>query len=110
VLQNAIATGTRIDVLNIMTFDYYLASEPAPLDMAAEAISAAENVHTQLAGLYPGASSARLLAMEGSTLMPGIDGYPGKTEITSLSDAQQVLGFARDHGSPPHKPAPSGGA
>ena len=30
--------------------------------------------------------------------MPGIDDYPKKTEITSLSDAQQVLGFARDHG------------
>ena len=96
--QNAIATGTRIDVLNIMTFDYYLASEPAPLDMAKEAIGAAENVHTQLAGLYPGASAARLWAMEGITLMPGIDDYPGKTEITSPSDAQQVLGFARDHG------------
>jgi hypothetical protein len=98
VLQNAIATGTRIDVLNIMTFDYYLAREPAPLDMAAEAISAAENVHAQLARLYPGASAARLWAMAGITLMPGIDDYPRKTEITSLSDAQQVLSFARDHG------------
>jgi hypothetical protein len=98
VLRNAIATGTRIEVLNIMTFDYYLASEPAPLDMAAEAIDAAENVHTQLARLYPGASAARLWAMEGITLMPGIDDHPGKTEITSLSDAQQVLGFARGHG------------
>lgn len=94
VLRNAAATGTRIDVLNIMTFDYYLASEPAPLDMGAEAISAAENVHSQLASLYPGYSQARLWAMEGITLMPGIDDYPGKTEITSLANTQQVLDFA----------------
>ena len=98
VLQNAVATGTRIDVVNIMTFDYYLASEPAPLDMGAEALSAAQAAHTQLAALYPAASSARLWAMEGITLMPGIDDYPGKTEITSLADARQVLGFAREHG------------
>ncbi len=98
VLQNAVATGTRIDVVNIMTFDYYLASEPAPLDMGAEALSAAQAAHTQLAALYPAASSARLRAMEGITLMPGIDDYPGKTEITSLADARQVLGFAGEHG------------
>ena len=98
VLQNAVATGTRIDVVNIMTFDYYLASEPAPLDMGAEALSDAHAAHTQLAALYPAASSARLWAMEGITLMPGIDDYPGKTEITSLADARQVLGFAREHG------------
>jgi hypothetical protein len=98
VLRNAVATGTRIDVLNIMTFDYYLASEPAPLDMGAEAISAAGNVHSQLAGLYPGYSQARLWAMEGITLMPGIDDYPGKTEITSLANAGQVLDFAAHKG------------
>ncbi len=98
VLQDAAATGTRIDVVNIMTFDYYLASEPAPLNMAAEAISAARNVHAQLAGLYSRVSQARLWAMEGITLMPGIDDYPGKTEITSLSDTAQVLGFAKHHG------------
>ena len=98
VLQNAIDTGTRVDVVNIMTFDYYLASEPAPLNMAAEAISAAQDTHTQLAALYPHASPERLWALEGITLMPGIDDYPGKTEITSLADTAQVLGFARQHG------------
>jgi chitinase len=98
VLQNAAVTGTRIDIVNIMTFDYYLASEPAPLNMAAEAISAARNVHAQLAGLYPGDSPARLWAREGITLMPGIDDYPGKTEITSLPDTGQVVGFAKHQG------------
>jgi hypothetical protein len=98
VLQNAVTTGTRIDVVNIMTFDYYLASEPTALDMGAEAVSAAENVHSQLASLYPRYSQARLWAMEGITLMPGIDDYPGKTEVTSLADTERVLDFAADEG------------
>jgi hypothetical protein len=97
-IQNAIDNNARISVVNIMTFDYYLASEPSPLDMAAEAISAARNAHSQLAALYPDLSQARLWALEGMTLMPGIDDYPGKTEITYLRDAAQVLGFARAHG------------
>jgi hypothetical protein len=98
VLRSAAATGTRVDVVNIMTFDYYLASEPSPLDMGAEAISAAGNAHTQLASVYPHASSAQLWALEGITMMPGIDDYPGKTEVTSVADAQQVLNFARARG------------
>jgi hypothetical protein len=98
VLQDAVATGTRVDVVNVMTFDYYLASEPSPLPMGADAISAATSTHTQLASVYPHASSARRWALEGITLMPGIDDYPGQTEITSLADAQQVENFARGHG------------
>ncbi|HEY0718353.1 MAG TPA: chitinase [Streptosporangiaceae bacterium] len=98
VLRSAATTGTRVDVVDIMTFDYYLASEPGPLPMGADAISAAQNTHTQLAAVYPHASSARLWALEGITLMPGIDDYPGQTETTSLADAQQVESFARDHG------------
>jgi hypothetical protein len=98
VLQNAAAAGTRVDVVNVMTFDYYLASEPSRLAMGADAISAAENAHTQLASVYPHASSAQRWALEGITLMPGIDDYPGGTEVTQLADAQQVLNFARGHG------------
>jgi Glycosyl hydrolases family 18 len=98
VLRSAAATGTRVSVVNIMTFDYYLASEPSPLAMGADAISAAENTHTQLASVYPHASSAQRWALEGITLMPGIDDYPGGTEVTSLANTQQVLNFARSHG------------
>ena len=98
VLQDAVATGTRVDVVNVMTFDYYLASEPSPLPMGADSISAATNTHTQLASVYPHTSSARLWALEGITLMPGIDDYPGQTEITHLADAQQVENFAARHG------------
>jgi hypothetical protein len=94
VLQNAIADGARVDIVNIMTFDYYLASEPSPLNMAAEAISAANNARSQVASVYAGYRQPRL----GITIMPGIDDYPGKTEITYLRDAEEILSYARAHG------------
>jgi Glycosyl hydrolases family 18 len=98
VLKNAVANGARVDTVNIMTFDYYLAKEPKPLDMGALAITAANNVHRQLAALYPGRSAHKLWAMEGITILPGIDDYPGKTEITYLSDTKRILAFAQAHG------------
>jgi hypothetical protein len=95
VLQNAIASGTRVDVVNIMTFDYY---DRTTTDMGAAAVSAAKGLHAQLATLYPGKTAARLWAMEGNTILPGIDDYPGKTEVTYLADAQTVLSFAQSKG------------
>jgi hypothetical protein len=86
------------DTVNIMTFDYYLAKQPKPLDVDAEAIAAVRNVPRQLAALYPWSSQRHLWAMEGITILPGIDDYPGKTEITYLSDTRRILGFARAHG------------
>jgi hypothetical protein len=93
-LQDAIADGARVDIVNIMTFDYYLASEPSPLNMAAEAISAASNARSQLAALYGEHAGPRL----GMTIMPGIDDYPGKTEITYLRDAEELLQYASARG------------
>ncbi len=95
VLQNAVANGTRVDVVNIMTFDYY---DRVTTDMGAAALSAAQGLHSQLATLYPGKTSAELWAMEGNTILPGIDDYPKKTEVTYLKDAQQLLDFARANG------------
>jgi hypothetical protein len=92
VLRNAIANGTRVDVVNIMTFDYY---DGVTTDMGAAAISAARGLHRQLHALYPHRSSRRLWAMEGNTILPGIDDYPRKTEVTTLADAARLLGFAR---------------
>jgi Glycosyl hydrolases family 18 len=95
VLQNAVANGTRVDVVNIMTFDYY---DRVTTQMGAAAISAAQGLHAQLASLYPGLTSAQLWAMEGNTILPGIDDYPKKTEVTYLADAQQLLAFAQANG------------
>jgi hypothetical protein len=49
----------------------------------------------QLASIYPSLSSAQLWNMEGMTLLPGIDDYPKKTEVTALTDAQTMLNFAQ---------------
>jgi hypothetical protein len=95
VLQNAVANSTRVDVVNIMTFDYY---DHVTTQMGAAAISAAQGLHAQLATLYPAMTSAQLWAMEGNTILPGIDDFPKKTEVTYLADAQQLLAFAQANG------------
>jgi len=95
VLQNAAANNARVDVVNIMTFDYY---DHVTTDMGAAAISAAQGLHAQLATLYPSKTSAQLWAMEGNTILPGIDDYPKKTEVTSVADAQRLLAFASANG------------
>jgi hypothetical protein len=95
VLQNAISNGTRVDVVNIMTFDYY---DGTTTDMGAAAISAAQGLFNQLHTLYPAKTPAQLWAMEGNTILPGIDDYPKKTEVTYLADTQRLLDFARANG------------
>jgi hypothetical protein len=95
VLQNAVADNARVDVVNIMTFDYY---DHVTTQMGAAAISAAQGLHAQLATLYPSMTSAQLWAMEGNTIMPGIDDYPKKTEVTTVADAGQLLAFAQANG------------
>src|SRR4051812_26807279 len=94
VLQNAIANGARVDVVNIMTFDYY---DGVTSDMGHAAIEAARNLHRQLAQLYPSKSSKALWAMEGNTILPGIDDY-GPPEVTYQKDAQRLLRFAQTKG------------
>jgi Glycosyl hydrolases family 18 len=95
VLQNAIANGVRVDIVNIMTFDYY---DRVTTDMGAAAVSAAQGLFNQLHTLYPAKTTAQLWAMVGITLMPGLDDYPRRTESTSLADAQRVLDFGRANG------------
>jgi hypothetical protein len=95
VLQNAIANGARVDVVNIMTFDFY---DRITTDMGGAAISAASGLFGQLRSLYPAKTDAELWAMEGNTIMPGIDDYPRKTEVTYVADAQALYDFAKTVG------------
>jgi hypothetical protein len=95
VLRNAIADNARVDVVNIMTFDYY---DHVTTDMGAAAVSAAQGLFAQLHTLYPGKSVAQRWAMVGTTILPGIDDYPRKTEVTYLADAQRLLTFAKANG------------
>lgn len=94
VLRNAVSNGTRVDVVNIMTFDYY---DGSTHDMAADTISAATGLHAQLTGLYPAKSSDRLWAMTGITEMPGIDDY-GPAETFTAKDAATVSAWASAQG------------
>jgi hypothetical protein len=95
VLQNAVANGVRVDLVNIMTFDYY---DRVTTDMGAAAISAAQGLFNQLHTLLPAKTTAQLWAMEANTILPGIDDYPRKTEVTSVADAQRLLNFATANG------------
>jgi hypothetical protein len=94
VLQSAVANGATVTSVDIMVFDYYISGE-GTVNMGQAAINAATNTHTQLASIYPGMTSAQLWNREGMTLLPGIDDYPKKTEVTSLADAQTMLNFAQ---------------
>jgi len=99
VLKSAAAHGVRFTV-NIMTFDYYIKASQTGIEMGTAAIKALNGTHAQLAQLYPHLSQRRLWALEGITILPGIDDYPKKTEVTYLPDAARIAAFARAHGLP----------
>jgi Glycosyl hydrolases family 18 len=95
ILQNAIANGTNVDVVNIMAFDYY---DRVTTDMGTAAVNAVTGPNgllAQLHALYPAKTPPQLDAMVGITLMPGLDDYPKKTEKTTIPHAQQILDVAR---------------
>jgi hypothetical protein len=95
VLRSALAAGVKITTVNIMAFDYYNSEHDS--DMGTEAIEALASVHGQLARLFPGVSARRLWHMEGITLLPGIDDFPRRTEVTYLSEAQDIMYYAQTH-------------
>jgi hypothetical protein len=99
VLKSAVAHGVRFTV-NIMAFDYYIKASKTGIEMGTAAVKALNGTHKQLGQLYPGLSQPRLWALEGITLLPGIDDYPKKTEVTSLADASKIESFAAAHKLP----------
>jgi hypothetical protein len=94
VLRSAAANGATVTSVNLMVFDYYIAGE-GTVNMGQAAINAATNAHAQIAAIFPSLTSAQVWNMEAMTLLPGIDDYPKKTEVTYLADAQTMLGFAQ---------------
>jgi hypothetical protein len=98
ILRNAIKNGTRINSINLMVFDYYLGTEKKPLNMGALAIQSAGTVHRQLVKIYPHLTGRQIWHRLGFTMLPGIDDYPGRTEVTHLSDARVILNFAKAKG------------
>jgi len=99
ILRNAVQNHARIDVVNIMTFDYY---DNAKHEMAKDTMTAATALVAFLHTIYPGCSTSRLWHMVGVTEMVGYDDYgsggeAGPPEILTLADAKAVTSWARGH-------------
>jgi hypothetical protein len=90
VLQNAVANHTRIDIVNIMTFDYF---DGASHEMANDTMTAATGLIAQLHALYPHRTTAQLWTMVGVTEMVGIDDF-GPAETFTLADATTIQHWA----------------
>jgi hypothetical protein len=98
VLASAVRNHARVDIVNIMTFDYY---DDQAHDMAADTKTAATSLVGTLHQLYPHRSTAELWHMVGITEMLGIDDYgsggePGPLEIFTLADARSITRWATD--------------
>jgi hypothetical protein len=98
VLASAVRYGARVDIVNIMTFDYY---DDQPHDMAADTKNAANGLVATLRTLYPQRSTAHLWRMVGITEMIGIDDYgsggePGPKEVFTLADARAITRWAAE--------------
>ncbi|GAA2103083.1 glycosyl hydrolase family 18 protein [Kitasatospora saccharophila] len=94
VLQNALCNGARIDVVNLLTFDY---RDGPRHDMAADTRTAAQGLHDQLQRLYPARTDAQLWGSIGITEMIGVDHY-GPAETFGTADAAAVESWAEDRG------------
>jgi hypothetical protein len=89
-LQNAVANGVRLDIVNALTFDYYSGTAE---EMATDTMTAAEGTLAELEALYPDAPAPQLWHMVGVTDMIGIDDY-GPYETFTLQDAYKVEAWA----------------
>jgi hypothetical protein len=94
VLRNAISNNARIDVVNMMTFDYY---DNQPHDMAQDTQTSAQGLVNQLGQLYPGRTQAQLWGMVGITEMIGIDDF-GPAETFTTANATTVYNWAVSKG------------
>jgi hypothetical protein len=89
-IRAAIAVGCRLDILNIMDFDY-----GAPgATQADSAVSVAEAAHQQLKALY-GWNDTDAYAHMGLQLMNGHTDQP--SELFTLETFKSLLGYAQQH-------------
>jgi hypothetical protein len=86
VLQNAVADGATIAIVDIMTFDYY---DNTPHEMADNTEGAAQQLFDRLHELYPTKTAAQLWDMIGICEDLGVDDY-GPAETFTIADAHTV--------------------
>ncbi|MYU24266.1 chitinase [Streptomyces sp. SID8352] len=89
-LRNAVSNGTKVDVVNLMTFDYY---DNQQHDMARDTQTAAQGLRNTLGQLYPSKTDKQLWAMVGITEMIGVDDF-GPAETFTLANARTVYDWA----------------
>jgi chitinase len=94
VLRNAVLHHAVIDIVNIMTFDYY---DGLPHEMADDTVTAAGHLFDTLQKLYPEKTAKAIWNMIGVTEMIGIDDY-GPPEILTLPEARAVRAWASKQG------------
>jgi chitinase len=90
VLRDAVSDHARVDIVNIMTFDYY---DNQPHEMAADSMTAARHLYDTLHQLYPARPADQLWSMIGVTEMVGIDDF-GPPEIFTTADATAIEHWA----------------
>jgi hypothetical protein len=94
IIQNAITDGATVNVVDLMTFDYYIGTKQ---NMLSDTKSAAQDAVGQLQTLYPSLSMSQLWAMIGITEMPGIDDY-GPDETFTEAQAPQLVKWVETQG------------
>ncbi|MEV4316114.1 chitinase [Actinocrispum sp. NPDC049592] len=95
-LANAITNNTKVDIVNIMTFDYW---DGKHHDMTADTMTAAQGLVDTLRTLYPQRTQRQLWNMVGVTEMIGMDDYgccgeTGPPEIFTPLDSLKVTAWA----------------
>jgi hypothetical protein len=93
-LRNAEQNHAKVDIVNIMTFDYY---DNQPHEMAQDTVTAATGLVGQLKALHPKTSTRKLWSQVGVTEMVGIDDI-GPAETFTTADAVQVERWAARQG------------
>jgi chitinase len=94
VLQNAVSNNARIDIVNMMTFDYY---DNASHNMATDTQTSANGLINQLRTLYPSKTTAQLWGMVGIIEMIGVDDF-GPAETFTIANATTVTNWAKTQG------------
>lgn len=91
-LSNAKSNGLNVNLVNIMTMDYYDGTR----DMGKAATDAASALRSQLGAIWPEKSDAQLWAMEGNTPMIGVN--DDVSEIFTTGNATTLANFAKSKG------------
>ncbi len=92
-VKQVIAAGVKINMLNLMTMDYY--ASIAGKTPGQIAIAVTEEVATQLQGYYPGKTRGQIYSMIGMTPMIGTN---DDNSVFAPSDAQEVTTYAARKG------------